>query len=190
MYFIFFVLCFRLKSDLVVVSCDCITNISLFPLLNSFRRNDASLVVQLFKGGMEADAVVPGPKAKHKQGINIPFGFNINSLRKCLLSDRDLIGIQSDTQRLTFLASMSDFEETVRLSQTLLQRYGHFTMHSRLVDSHIYVLKKWIVDYLYKVNQRHHKNQLFLGFKAFRMKCFVNVCALLFSGKFIFNSEG
>lgn len=59
---------FRLKTDLVVVSCDCITNISLFPLLNCFRKNNASIVVQLFKGGLDADAIVPGPKAKHKQG--------------------------------------------------------------------------------------------------------------------------
>ena len=58
----------RLKADLVVVSCDTITNVSLFPLLNCFRQHDASVVVQLFKGGIEADAVVPGPKAKHKQG--------------------------------------------------------------------------------------------------------------------------
>lgn len=68
-------------------------------------------------------------------------------------SDRDLIGVQSEMQRLTFLASTSDFEETVRLSQALLHRYGKFTMHSRLVDSHIYVIKKWVVDYLQKVRK-------------------------------------
>lgn len=75
-------------------------------------------------------------------------------INRYLFSDRDLIGVQPDTQRLTFLASTSDFEETVRLSERLLHRYGNFTMHSRLVDSHIYVIKKWVIDYLKQVSHR------------------------------------
>lgn len=66
---LFFVVVIRIKCDLVLISCDTITNVSLFPLLDCFRNNNASIVVQLFKGGVEADAVVPGPKAKHKQGM-------------------------------------------------------------------------------------------------------------------------
>lgn len=58
----------RLFADLVIISCDSITNVDLFPLFNCFRKNNASVVMQLFKGGMDVDAVVPGPKAKHKQG--------------------------------------------------------------------------------------------------------------------------
>lgn len=57
-----------IKCDLVVISCDTVTNINLFKMLNLFRQNDASIVTQLFKGGLEADAIVPGPKTKHKQG--------------------------------------------------------------------------------------------------------------------------
>lgn len=60
--------------------------------------------------------------------------------------------MQPVTQRLTFLASTSDFEEIVPLSKALMHRYGKFTMHSRMVDSHIYVIKKWVVDYLHKVS--------------------------------------
>lgn len=37
-------------------------------MLNYFLKNNASIVTQLFKGGMEADVVVPGPKTKQKQG--------------------------------------------------------------------------------------------------------------------------
>lgn len=40
-------------------------------MLNYFRQYNASIVAQLFKGGAEADAVVPGPKTKHKQGNNL-----------------------------------------------------------------------------------------------------------------------
>lgn len=50
------------------MSCDTVTNINLFTMLDQFRQNDASIVTQLFKGGLDADIVVPGPKTKHKQG--------------------------------------------------------------------------------------------------------------------------
>lgn len=64
------VLCiFSIKCDLVVVSCDTVTNIDLFAMLNCFRQNNASIVAQLFKAGLEVDTVIPGPKMKHKIGI-------------------------------------------------------------------------------------------------------------------------
>lgn len=59
---------FSIKSDVVLVSCDTITNIDLFSMLNTFRQNKASIVTQLFKGGLDADTIVPGPKTKHKLG--------------------------------------------------------------------------------------------------------------------------
>lgn len=65
-HFFFFI--FSIKCDLVVVSCDTITNVDLFTMLDHFRKNSASIVTQLFKGGLEADTIVPGPKTKHKQG--------------------------------------------------------------------------------------------------------------------------
>lgn len=116
---------------MLIVSCDTITNVCLFPLLNIFRQHDASVAALFLKGGAEADTVVPGPKTKHKP-------------------ERDLIGIHEDTQRLLFLASTSDFEESMSLPGHLLRKNGSVCIHSRLVDSHIYVIKKWIVDFLSK----------------------------------------
>lgn len=50
------------------------------------------------------------------------------------------------------MASTSDFEEELNLSYHLLHHYGHTIMHSRLIDSHIYIMKKWIVDFLNRVS--------------------------------------
>lgn len=58
----------RIKTDLLIVSCDTITNACLFPLLNVFRQHDASVAALFLKGGAEADTIVPGPKTKHKPG--------------------------------------------------------------------------------------------------------------------------
>jgi len=59
-----------------------------------------------------------------------------------------LVGINSENDRLLFLASTSDFEKTMTLPAHLLRSHGKVVIHSGLVDAHIYLVKKWIVDFL------------------------------------------
>lgn len=63
-------------------------------------------------------------------------------------SERDLVGINADTSRLVVLASVSDFDENLPLSRGLLRKHPHLQLYSRLLDSHIYVLRKWVCDFL------------------------------------------
>ncbi|XP_053962413.1 translation initiation factor eIF-2B subunit gamma [Anastrepha ludens] len=121
----------KVKSDFLVLSCDIVSNVSLYPLINKFRQHDAALVALLFKNGFESDGALPGPKTKHKP-------------------ERDLIGIHPDSSRLLLLASTSDFEEVVHVNSHLLRKNGKITIFSRLMDSHIYVMKKWTIDFLVK----------------------------------------
>ncbi|XP_011188620.1 translation initiation factor eIF-2B subunit gamma [Zeugodacus cucurbitae] len=121
----------KIKSDFLVLSCDIVSNVSLYPLINKFRQHDAALTALLFKSGFESDVTLPGPKTKHKP-------------------ERDLIGIHPDSNRLLFLASTSDFEEVMSVNAHLLRKNGKITIFSRLVDSHIYVMKKWTIDFLLK----------------------------------------
>ena len=123
---------FRIKSDFLVLSCDTVTNVSLYPLINRFRQHDATMACLLFKSGFESDVTVPGPKSKHRQ-------------------ERDLSGIQPDTQRFLLLAAISDFEEIMNVNAHLLRKNGKMIIYSRLLDPHIYVMKKWIIDFLLKV---------------------------------------
>ncbi|CAL1681517.1 unnamed protein product [Lasius platythorax] len=75
------------------------------------------------------DFVTPGPKSKQKL-------------------ETDLIGIDNNTGRLVLLASASDFEETFNISQRLLRKHTSLTVHSRLMDAHLYVINKWVLDFL------------------------------------------
>ncbi|XP_075165309.1 eukaryotic translation initiation factor 2B subunit gamma [Haematobia irritans] len=121
----------KIQSDFLVLSCDIVSNVSLFPLINKFRQHDASLTALLFKSGFESDVTLPGPKTKHKP-------------------ERDLIGIHPETRRLLFLASASDFEEVMNVNAHLLRKNGKMTIYSRQTDSHIYVMKKWVLEFLKK----------------------------------------
>lgn len=60
---------YRLKHDLLVVSCDLISNCNLFDLFELYRIHDASVTALLVKGGSDGDIAVPGPKTKYEPGI-------------------------------------------------------------------------------------------------------------------------
>lgn len=100
--------------------------------------NDASCVA-IFNNnnsGIESSSVVvPGPKSKYKY-------------------EKDLVGINSENNRLLFLASTTDFQDNFSLPGHLLRSHGKIVIHSELNDTHIYLLKKWIVNYLAKRSDR------------------------------------
>ncbi|XP_046390463.1 translation initiation factor eIF-2B subunit gamma [Ischnura elegans] len=118
----------KIKRDIIVVSCDLVTNIIPMKAVNIFRKYDASLVGVFFPSLSEV-ASTPGPKAKHRP-------------------ERDLVGVDPATSRLVFLASASDFEDSVQFPRAMLKKHQRLSLYSRLVDSHLYILRKWVVDFL------------------------------------------
>ncbi|KAF7273901.1 hypothetical protein GWI33_013418 [Rhynchophorus ferrugineus] len=119
----------KIKSDVLVVSCDLITDVNFVDVLNTFRKHNASMTSLLFPSSNIEPVVVPGPRSKHKP-------------------EKDLIGIDERTSRLVFSASASDFEEEVSLPMSLLKKHQHIKLYSTLCDSHVYVLKNWVMQYL------------------------------------------
>lgn len=120
----------RIYTDFLVISCDLITNVDVCEILNLYRKHNASVVALMLPvPQLPEDFVTPGPKNKQKP-------------------ETDLIGIDNETGRLIFLASASDFEETINISQTLLKKHTSFTVHSKLMDAHLYVINKWVLDFL------------------------------------------
>lgn len=119
----------RIKSDVVVLSCDSIIEINLYPLLSKFREKDASVQLLLLESGKDQDVVMPGPKSKYK-------------------AEKDIIGYDKATSRVLFMASASDFEETVKLSGHLLRENPDMIISSSMLDAHVYIMKKWVVEYL------------------------------------------
>lgn len=120
----------KIHKDIFVVSSDLIADLDVSEILNLHRKYDASVTaLMLPMPSVPKDFVTPGPKDKQRPEI-------------------DLIGIDNESKRLVFLASASDFEETISLSKRLLGKHTNLTIHSRLLDAHLYIMKKWIIDYL------------------------------------------
>ncbi|KAK9305587.1 hypothetical protein QLX08_003375 [Tetragonisca angustula] len=120
----------KIYTDFLVISCDLITDVDICEILNLYRKHNASITALMLPAPkVPDDFITPGPKNKQKP-------------------ETDLIGICNETGRLIFLASASDFEETIEISQPFLKKYPSFTMHSRLMDSHLYVINKWVLNFL------------------------------------------
>lgn len=58
----------RLKSDVLVVSCDLVSDVDLSGVLNIFRMHNAVISTLLFHPQPTENIIVPGPKSKNKPG--------------------------------------------------------------------------------------------------------------------------
>lgn len=120
----------KIKTDIIVVTCDLVTDFSLRELADVFRAHDASLAVLLSVIPPSlVDASVPGYKGKQR-------------------GEKDIIGIDSSSGRLVLLNSEADFEEEIPMKLSLLRRNPVIQVYSNLVDGHVYIMKKWLLDYL------------------------------------------
>ncbi|XP_073977354.1 eukaryotic translation initiation factor 2B subunit gamma [Rhodnius prolixus] len=120
----------RIKTDVLVVSCDLVTDINISPLLELYRKHDATLTAMFVHSGCSQSALpTPGPKSKHK-------------------SERDFVGVDPKTSRLVLLASASDYEEELPLKCSLARKYGRICLNSKLLDAHLYIIKRTLCHYL------------------------------------------
>ncbi|KAL4667710.1 hypothetical protein H8959_006399 [Pygathrix nigripes] len=120
----------KLKTDVLVLSCDLITDVALYEVVDLFRAYDASLAM-LMRKGQDSLEPVPGQKGKKKA-----------------VEQRDFIGVDNTGKRLLFMANEADLDEELVIKGSILQKYPRIRFHTDLVDAHLYCLKKYVVDFL------------------------------------------
>nr|XP_044626593.1 translation initiation factor eIF-2B subunit gamma isoform X1 [Equus asinus] len=120
----------KLKTDVLVLSCDLITDVALHEVVDLFRAHDASLAM-LMRKGQDSLEPVPGQKGKKKA-----------------VEQRDFIGVDSTGKRLLFMANEADLDEELVIKGSILQKHPRIRFHTGLVDAHLYCLKKYVVDFL------------------------------------------
>lgn len=58
----------RLKSDVLILSCDLVSDVDLNGVLNVFRMHNALVATLLFHPQTSENIIIPGPKTKNKPG--------------------------------------------------------------------------------------------------------------------------
>jgi len=116
-------------SDILVVSGDLIMESEgLRGLTDMHRLKRAALTSLLGPSQSMEGIVVPGSKStKYKK-------------------ERDLIGLSGD--QICLFTAEADVEETVRVPSKVLASHPRVTVHSGLQDCHLYIMKRWILDYI------------------------------------------
>lgn len=112
----------KIQSDALLISCDSVTDVDLFPMLKMFRSNEASLTAMFIEDNNKITSV-PGLCSKFRL-------------------EKDLIAINPVNNRLLALSSSSDYEDTMSLTSHLLRSNQKAVFYTSLIDAHIYLVRK------------------------------------------------
>ncbi|CAK8688127.1 unnamed protein product [Clavelina lepadiformis] len=120
---------------MLIISCDVITQLPLHRLVDAHRLYDSS-VTMLLSPSRPAGEAGPGMKVK-KKGQH---------------DQREFIGLCPTEQcyhRVLFLFNEADLEEdSLTVRQSLLCDFPRIQVRDELKDAHVYIVKRWIVDYI------------------------------------------
>ncbi|KAJ8357650.1 hypothetical protein SKAU_G00204440 [Synaphobranchus kaupii] len=120
----------KIKTDVLVVSCDLITDAALHEVVDLFRAHDATLSMLMSKSH-EFTETVPGQKGKKKAG-----------------EQRDFVGVDGSGKRLLFMANEADLDEDLVIRKSIMRKHPRMRIRTGLLDAHLYCLKKSVVHFL------------------------------------------
>ncbi|KAM3865576.1 translation initiation factor eIF2B subunit gamma [Diretmus argenteus] len=120
----------KIKTDILVVSCDLITDAALHEVVDLFRAHNATLAMLMSKAH-EFTETVPGQKGKKKTA-----------------EQRDFVGVDESGKRLLFMANEADLEDGLSIRKSIMRKHPRMNIKTGLVDAHLYCLKKSVVDFL------------------------------------------
>lgn len=117
------------SSNVLVVGCDLLTDLNLMPAFNIFRKHEASLVVLMSKLQENKDLPVPGLKSKPEL-------------------EKVCFGTDEAEERLLWWKAIVDRSGDAVFNHRQMIKYPYLRLQTSLTDCHLYLMKKWVVDYI------------------------------------------
>ncbi|CAI8013772.1 Translation initiation factor eIF-2B subunit gamma [Geodia barretti] len=114
-------------SDVLVVSCDLITSVQVH-LLMEFHSCHQSTLTCLFANSSSLQE--EGSHRKQTSAV-----------------EHDVVALTPEHQ-LVYFAAQADLDDSLTFSRFLLKRHPHMRVSSRLTDTHLYLMRRWVLDYL------------------------------------------
>ncbi|XP_066305036.1 translation initiation factor eIF2B subunit gamma-like [Branchiostoma lanceolatum] len=120
----------KIQTDILVVSCDLVCNVPLHQLADIHRMHNSTLTMLLADLPQTTDsaAILKSKKIGNEQ--------------------RDFIGLDGDGRRVVIMASEADLDDALTVRRSVLKRHPCVRIKTKLQDAHLFLLKKWVVDYL------------------------------------------
>eukprot|EP01134_Creolimax_fragrantissima_P007174 CFRG7174T1 len=116
-----------IKSDVVVVSCDLVSNVNIADMVDNYRITDSDLSIALSQS-MPHEI---GPENK-----------------KAARGIKDYIGLDAESKRVVYYTPEADIDDELRLSRRMITKWPRVIIRNDLTDCHLYIMRKWVVDYI------------------------------------------
>lgn len=120
----------KITGDFIVLGSDVISDIALGRLVNLHRLQTADVTMLL------SAAIAEEPEKK-----GAPKKIHIDE------EDQEYIGL-SQGQRVVLKTPALELDSTIALSKPILQRCSNFSLRSDLLDVGVYVMAKWVMQFL------------------------------------------
>ena len=118
----------KTKSDLLVISSDLITRVSLDDIATVHRANNAALTALV--APRYTPPAADGRKKRNKK------------------DDRDFIGLDPRDDRILYISSEKDIEQEVVIKRGQLAQLPHMRLHTDLIDCHLYLVSRTALEIL------------------------------------------
>eukprot|EP00026_Physarum_polycephalum_P008077 Phypoly_transcript_08155.p1 GENE.Phypoly_transcript_08155~~Phypoly_transcript_08155.p1 ORF type:complete len:448 (+),score=42.35 Phypoly_transcript_08155:192-1535(+) len=126
----------KLKTNFIVISGDLILDYTfLHHAVDLHRSRDAAVVLLLKQPTVDQQAQDKAKMVKPTKSKTEEHTF-------------DYIGLDDKKERVVLLTSSADVDDGLRINKGLLRRYPHMKIYTTLLDSHLYVFSKWVLDLL------------------------------------------
>ncbi|KAI8057777.1 nucleotide-diphospho-sugar transferase [Syncephalis plumigaleata] len=113
----------RIKGDVLVVGCDLITEVDPNHLLDFYRLHSDAAVTTMFYE--QADTAVVAKEDDFAR----------------------FVGVTSQ-QQLVHLSTAEESRTEMQVRATMMWKYPRVRLHANLLDAHVYIFKRWVLDYL------------------------------------------
>ncbi|KAI5054871.1 hypothetical protein GOP47_0030016 [Adiantum capillus-veneris] len=119
-------------EHLLVISGDLVCDVPLGAVAATHCRKRASFTALLFAhqvaGALDGSSGSTGKEKAKQQSSN------------------DVIGLDPSHQFLTFMASASQIDRELRIQRSIIRTFGRLELHTDLVDAHLYVFRRAILQ--------------------------------------------
>ena len=112
----------KTKSDLLVISSDLITRVSLHDIATVHRANNAALTALI--APRYSPPTPDGRKKRNKK------------------DDRDFMGLDPRDDRILFISNEKDIESELVIKRGQLMEFPHMRLHTNLIDCHLYLVSR------------------------------------------------
>eukprot|EP01135_Chromosphaera_perkinsii_P004177 Nk52_evm84s270 gene=Nk52_evmTU84s270 len=122
----------KIKMDFIVMSSDTICNASLNDLIALHRTYDSTVTLYLQKMAKLTEQEMKANKKANAMDNKL----------------RDFVGLDVSGKRLLCFEPEADLEDNIKIRRAVLSRFPTLTLHNDFLDSHIYVFRRSILNFL------------------------------------------